>query len=288
LADSLTAEKCFPKFYVSAVRAGEIGGSLETTLQRLADYLARTVAIRRTISSALVYPIILLVTAGFSVAVILLFVLPQFEPLFAEAGTALPLPTRILIAVGDALRAYGFALALLCLSLGAWLHVRLKTPAFRRKVDASILKLPLFGRLLAGIDVERFCRTLGTLLANGVSLPAALGVTADTLSNRLIADAVRNTALHLREGESLAERLARSGLFPPGTVDLVRIGEETGRLDEMLMRQADSDEQRLKHRIDRILALLVPCLTILLGLVVAGLIASMLVAILSVNDLALQ
>ena len=164
----------------------------------------------------------------------------------------------------------------------------LKKPVHRLQWDAFVLKWPVLGNLVAAIEVERLMRTFGTLLSNGVPIPTALNLSKDVLSNTVLSSAVRDAAVSLREGERLAQRLARSKVFPPVTLDLIQIGEESGKLDEMLLRQADLDELRIKHKVDRALALLVPVLTITLGMIVAGLIASMLVAIISVNDLALQ
>ena len=288
LADALAADVTFPKLYVSMVRAGEMGGNVEATLRRLADYLTKAHAIRESITSALVYPVILLATAGMSIIVILLYVLPQFEPLFRNAGKTLPLATRIVMGMGNFLGLYGWVLALLAIGIAIWLRQNLRRPAFRERWDMLSLKLPLFGGLLTKIQMERFSRTLGALLSNGVALPTALGITKDTLSNSIIAKAVGDTAVSLREGEALADRLGRSKVFPAIALDFVRVGEETGKLDEMLLRQADIYEHAVKHTVERLLALLVPVLTIFLGMIVAGLIASMLIAILSINDLAVR
>jgi general secretion pathway protein F len=287
-AEALSADPVFPKFYVSMVRAGEHGGSLDTALQRLTDYLTRTMAIRESITSALVYPAILLVTMFISITVILVFVLPEFEPLFADAGKALPVPTQIVMSIGDFVRDYGW-IVLIALIAGIFAgREALKKPEYRLKWDAFALRIPVLGDLFRAVEIERLMRTFGTLLSNGVPVPTALNLSKDVLNNTVLATAVLDAAMSLREGERLAQRLARAKVFPAITLDLIQIGEESGKLDEMLLRQADLDELRIKHRVDRALALLVPCLTILLGLVVAGLIASMLAAILSVNDLALQ
>jgi general secretion pathway protein F len=287
-ADALSADPVFPKFYVSMVRAGEHGGTLDVTLQRLSDYLTRTLAIREQITSALVYPCILLFTAGAAIIIILVFVIPEFEPLFADAGKSLPFATRVVMGAGDAVRDYGWIFLLLVIGGVVALRRALKKPDQRLKWDAFKLKWPVLGKLYASVEVERLMRTFGTLLANGVPVPTALNLSKDVLSNTVLAAAVRDAAVSLREGERLAQRLARAKVFPPVTLDLIQIGEESGKLDEMLLRQADLDELRIKHKVDRALAMLVPLLTIGLGMVVAGLIASMLVAIISVNDLALQ
>jgi general secretion pathway protein F len=288
LADALGEGGGFPRFYVGMVRAGELGGALEPALRRLATYMTRTQAIRDSIISALIYPAMLAISAGFSILIILAFVLPQFRPFFAQAGAKLPLPSRIVMALGDFVQLYWWLGVLVSAGLVIWFRSALKNPRFRSKFDAALLRIPILGSLLSAIEIERFNRMLGTLLTNGVELPAALGLARDVLRNSVLSEAVRETAVSLREGEGFARRLARSKAFSDVALDLVRVGEETGKLDEMLIRQADLDEQRVRHTIDRVLALLVPCLTILMGLVVAGLIASMLIAILSINDLALQ
>lgn len=285
-ADALSQEPAFSKFYVSMVRAGEMGGNLEAAMRRLAEYLARSYAIREAIASALVYPIILLCTAGLSIIVILVFVLPEFKPLFEEAGKSLPLATRIVMGVGDFLGAFWWLLLFLIVAGVLLFHRAMQDAANRRRWDAFKLEMPLLGPLWLKMEVEKFARTLGTLLGNGVVLPTALSMSAETLNNSVIAGAVRQTAVSLREGEGLAAQLARTKVFPAVALDFVRVGEETGKLDEMLLRQADFYERSVKQTVDRLLALLVPILTILLGVVVAGLIASILVAILSINELA--
>jgi general secretion pathway protein F len=288
LSDALAGESAFPPYYVSMVRAGEAGGMQSVTLARLADYMNRSLAIRETIGSALVYPMVLLATAGLSVLVILTLVLPEFEPLFESSGRALPWPTRLLMDMSSAVREFWWLLILLAIGAFAAARAALRRPRMRARRDAWLLRLPLVGELLRSMEVERLYRTLGSLAGNGVPLPMALKLSGEVLWNSVLREAVTEAAVSLRDGDALSTRLARTRVFPARTLDLIQIGEETGKLDEMLLRQADLDEQRIRHTLDRLMALLVPALTILLGFVVAGLIASMLVAILSVNDLALQ
>lgn len=288
LADALAAQEIFPKYYVAMVRAGEFGGALDEALQRLSDYVTRRQALQEAIVSALIYPALLLITAGLSVGFILFFVIPEFQSLFADAGKALPLPTQIVLGVGEALRDYGW-IAVLAVAAGIWwLRRALRQPAFRLRFDGFVMRIPVIGPLIVAIAVERFMRTFGALLTGGVPVPQALALAKDAVPNSVLAQSLAGAAASLREGEGLAQRLAQSGVFPPMTIDLIRIGEETGKLHDMLLRQADLDEVRIKHRLDRLLALLVPALTIMLGIVVATLIGSLLVAILSVNDLALN
>ncbi len=286
-ADALSGSDAFPKFYVNIARAGEQGGDLRTALEQLGDYLGRSLAVREAVLSALVYPAILLATAGVSIVVVVVFVLPSFEPLFAEAGKALPPETRLVMDAGHFLTNWSWAILLGILGIVAGLRRALRDNAFKLTWDAMLLRLPLLGPLFAKIDIERFSRTLGTLLRNGVALPPALVVTGDTLANSMIGGAVRGAAAGLKEGEALSGHLRANKAFPKFALDMMRVGEESGQLDTMLLRQADFYEREIKHTIDRLVALLVPCLTIFMGLIVAGLIGSILVAILSVNDLAI-
>jgi general secretion pathway protein F len=286
LADAFEATGTFSRSYVTMVRAGEFGGNLEATLKRLSDYLARASAVRGTIVSAMIYPTVLLCTAGLSVVFVLVFVLPQFAPLFEQSGRPLPLPTVVALALGDFLTHYWWLLGIAVAAGFLALKRAAKAPSFRRARDRIALCLPLIGDLVLKTQVERFSRMLGTLLANGVSLPQGLLLARDTLTNSVIADAVGETAARLKEGEALAVRLRQTGVFPSLALDMVRVGEETGALEEMLLKQADLYEREVRHAVDRLLSLLVPLMTVLMGMIVAGLIASILLAILSINDLA--
>ncbi|MEI9886383.1 MAG: type II secretion system F family protein [Rhizomicrobium sp.] len=287
LADALAGRPAFPKFYVNIVRAGEQGGDLQAALEQLGEYMGRSLAVRESVISALIYPSLLLATTGVSIIVILVFVLPSFEPMFAEAGKAIPPATRFVMDAGHFLTNWSWALFLGAALAAIALRRALKEPGFRRQWDGALLRLPLLGGLLAKMDIERFSRTLGTLLKNGVALPQALVITGDTLANSVIAGAVRGAATGLKEGDALSRFLRDSKAFPRLALDMMRVGEESGQLDVMLLRQADLYEREIKHTVDRLVALLVPCLTIFMGLIVAGLIGSILVAILSVNDLAI-
>lgn len=288
LADALGEERSFPKFYVGMVRAGEIGGALGQALRKLSDYLTRSAETRATILSALIYPCILLVTAAVSISFVLGFVIPSFAPLFAASGQQLPLPTRIALGLSAFFQNFWWLLLIVLMSSFLWLQRALKNNKHKRKLHANILRVPLVGALWIDIEIERFLRILGSLIASGVPLPTAVMLTGDVIYNVEISASIRAAALRLREGDNLSRLLTTSTFFPPTTLDLIRIGEETGRLDEMLIRQADLDEIRIRQTIDRLVALLVPALTIALGVVVAALIASMLMAILGVNNLAFQ
>jgi general secretion pathway protein F len=286
LADAFQATGVFSKFFVTMVRAGEMGGGLDSTLKRLADYLARASAVRQTVVSALMYPAVLLCTTVLSIVFILLFVLPEFAPLFAQSGKPLPFATAVALAASNFLRTYWWAVGISAAVFFLLARRAFSAASSRQRWDRLVLKLPFVGPLILKTELERFSRTLSTLLANGVALPPALMIVRDTLSNQVIASAVEETAASLKEGEPLAVRMRQTGVFPSLVLDMVLVGEQTGSLDEMLLKQADFYELEVKHGIDRLLALLVPVLTVVMGMIVAGLIASILLAILSINDLA--
>jgi general secretion pathway protein F len=286
-ADACERTGSFPKSYVAMVRAGEHGGNLTTTLGRLADYLSRASAIRETVISALVYPALLLCTAGVSIIIVLVFVLPQFVPLFLQSGKPLPWTTQLVMAAGAFLSDYGWLLLIAAAAGFLAFRRAMSVATLRLGLDRLKLRVPLFGDLLRKIQIERFSRTLGTLVANGVTLPQALAITGSTLSNSEFADAVKDTATRIKEGERLASLLRKSGVFPAVSLDLIRVGEETGALDEMLLRQADLYERDVRHSVDRLLTMMVPLLTVFMGGIVAALIGSLLLAVQSINDLAL-
>lgn len=287
LAEALRQSGCFPPMYVSMVRAGETGGNLEQTVAQLAEYLTASHAIRQSVISALIYPALLVFTAIASIAVILIFVVPAFAPLFRSAGKKLPASAQFLLGLSEFMDAYWWLVALLLLGTTMAIAIGSRQAAIRPLLDKHLLGLPLLGKLLGLIQVERFCRIMAALVANGVAVPAGLTLAQGVLSNRLFSEEIGKAAQRIREGESLARHLSRSRLFPSSTLDFIRIGEETGRLDLMLARHADFCARNIKHSIERLLAIMVPALTIVLGMIIAGLIATILVSILSVNELAL-
>jgi general secretion pathway protein F len=286
-ADALAERGEFPGFYVSMVRAGEAGGALEEVLHRLSDYLERAQALRESVRSALIYPAIVVVMAGASVVVLLTVVLPQFTPLFEDAGASLPTLTRVVMAAGNAVQDYGWAGLAGLLVLALLLRQQLATPAGRARWDALALKLPLFGDLIAKAEAARFSRTLATLLSNGVPMLSALAIVKDTLANRVTAKAIEDIGTSLKEGEGLAGPLAKARHFPALSAQLVQVGEETGQLEEMLHKVADIYDQEVRRAVDRMLALLVPGLTLALGGLIALIIGSILSAMFSVYDIPL-
>lgn len=277
----------FNRFYLNMIRAGEAGGALDAVLQRLSEFMERSKELKDTVQSALIYPAILVCVALLSVAILLVWVVPQFSQMFEESGKALPLATQWVIAAGDAVRNYWWAMILGAVVFYSWFVRQLREPASRYRWDKRFLRLPLAGDLIAKLEVARFCRTLGTLLGNGVALLTALAIVKETLSNTVMAEGLGVVATHLKEGKGLGKPLMDTGLFPKLAVHLVLVGEETGRLQEMLLRVADIYDREVHSTVKRMLALMEPVLILGLGLVIGGIIMSILVAILSVNDLAL-
>ena len=286
LADALEAQGAFSRFYLNMIRAGETGGALEVVLKRLTEFLERSQALRETVSSALIYPLILLSVSALSVIILLAFVVPQFERLFADAGKALPLATQIVIAAGDGFRYYWWVGVILIGLLTAMMRQQLSQTESRLRWDRWFLRLPLFGDLIAKVETARLTRTLGTLLGNGVSLLNALTIVRETLTNRVLAGALGDVAEQVKSGRGLADPLSESGDFPKLAVQMVRVGEETGQLQEMLLQVADTYDGEVQTAVKRLLTLLEPALILGLGVVIAAIIMSILVAILSLNDLA--
>ena len=287
LADAMAAEPAaFPKFYLGMVRAGEAGASLDATLRHLAEFLEKSQAARQKVVSALIYPAIVLATGTASIAVLFGFVIPRFRPLFADAGTALPFAASLVLSVSDLVQGYWW-LGLAAIASAAVIVTRqLRNTEQRGRWDRRLLALPLLGDLITKAEVARFARTLGTLLRNGVAPLAALAITRETLRNAAIAEAVGSVADSLKQGKGLAEPLSHSKLIPVLAIQLIRVGEETARLEEMLLKTAEIFDEEVGRSVERLLAVLVPGITVLLGIVVALVIGSILTAVLSVYELA--
>ncbi len=287
LADALEAQHgVFSRLYLNMVRAGELGGSLEVVMQRLAEFLERARALRDTVISALIYPSILFSVAVLSVLILLTWVVPQFQELFADSGKALPLATQIVIAAGDGLRHYWWVGAGVVFLLVVWMRNQLAQPDSRLRWDGWFLRWPLVGGLVSRVEMARFSRTLGTLLGNGVALLSALAIVRETMTNQVLANAVGQLADNLKSGQNLSGPLQDSGVFPPLAVHMIRVGEETGQLEAMLLKVADTYDREVQSTVQRMLALLEPLMILGLGVVIAAIIMSILVAIMSLNELA--
>lgn len=268
--------------------AGEAGGRLAEALERLAMMLEQAAELRRMVATAMIYPAALLVIAVGVIAMMLLFVVPQFDHLLSGNQVELPAATQAVIGASRWLRADGlWALAGLVMAIFA-LRQALTRPGMRARIDTQLLRLPLLGELLRRIDTARFAHTLSALLDGGVALPTALGLAQRTVANAAIAGAISRVAEGLREGGGLAAPLAASGVLPRMALAFVRTGEETSELGLMLSRLGLVLDRDVRTRLERLVALLTPTITVVLGALVAGIIASIMSAILGFNDLAVS
>ncbi len=279
-------EALFGSFYLNMVRSGEVSGHLSEVLTRLVGYLEEAKANRDSVISALVYPTILLVVSILSIVVMLGFVVPQFESLFEEMGDGLPLMTRMVLGAAGFIDRWGWLLLLALLALGFYLRHWLRSDAGRASLDARLLKLPLAGGIVFEFEVSKFARTVGTLLGNGVSLLKAIGIAIDTVDNRVIRESLQVLPPAVKAGKRMSVALEGTGMFTPMVIQMIRVGEESGSLDQMMLELARVFDDHVKSGIKRGLALLEPVLILGMGVVIAVIIISILMGILSVNDLA--
>ena len=275
----------FTHFYISMVRSGEASGNVGEVLSELADYLTRSKAVRATIVSAMVYPAILLVVAAISVAVMLGFVVPEFESLFEEMGDALPLLTSAIIGLGDLVSNWWWLILLVVLLGFSVLRNWLITEAGKQWLDTNLLRAPLAGPVLGKFEVSRFARTMGTLLSNGVAILKAAEIAQATVSNAVISSHLAELGPALKRGERLSRAMS-SSVFSPMAIQMVLVGEESGKLDAMLIELAQVYEADVESDVKRALTLLEPALILFMGGVIALIIMGILMGILSVNTMA--
>ena len=288
LSEALETEPAFfDHFYVNMVRAGEESGALGVVLNSLSEFLLQYDEIKRNVKTALIYPVILLAVTLISLMILMILVVPQFQVLFEDMGQELPVITQLVIFTADVVSNAWWIFLLLAACLTYWIRYRLSDPEFQLSWDSKLLRLPLVGDLLLKVQMALLARTLSTLLGSGISLLHALTIVVDTLANRWIAAKLEAVVAKVREGEYLADSMATVGGFPKLLQHLIRVGEETGELDKSLVQLADIYDREVGISIQRMLAMLEPALIIGLGLVIGGIIASILVAILSINELAL-
>jgi general secretion pathway protein F len=286
LSDALDAQHgSFSRLYINMVRAGEIGGSLDKTLDRLADYLERSKDLKDSVVSAMIYPIMLMVLAGGSLVLLLTYVIPQFTPIFEELGGDLPLITKIVLAFGGILQNFWWGLVALTVIGVIMFRRMLANPEQRLKWDTKVLGMRWVGDLVAKMEIARLSRTLGTLLTNGVPLLSGLSIARNVMTNSLLRQTVENTTEEVKTGGGLAHNLAESGHFPRLALQMVSVGEETGQLDVMLLKVADTYDKEVRVTIDRLLAIFTPAITLLMALMIGTIVMSVLMAIMGINEL---
>jgi len=274
----------FPRLYINIIRAGESGGTLNEALEKLNEFLESERDLREHIISALIYPAILVATGGVSMIVLFIFVLPKFSVIFAELGGALPLPTRMLISVGNGLKASWWVL--LPVMVMGWLSLRhyiSKTTAGRYRWDS--IKLRLMGGLIQKLETARFCRTLGMLLKSGVPLIRALNNAKDVIDNQVFASALDSVSKGAKEGKGIVAPLTEANVFPSLALSMIKVGEDSGQLDEMLLKVASAYEKTLRETVRRFMSLLEPVLILAMGLIIGFIVISMLIGIFSITDM---
>ena len=276
LADALSNHpKAFSDLYVNMVAAGEAGGILDTILLRLAAFLEKNDALIRKVKGAMIYPGVIITVAGGAIAILLIFVIPTFQNMFAGAGLELPLPTRIVIAMSQFLIGYWWAMLL---AIGAAIFAIRSyygTPGGRRQIDGALLRSPVLGDVLRKSAVSRFTRTLGTLVSSGVSILEGLEITAKTAGNTIIHDAVMESRNSIAGGETIAAPLEKSKVFPPMVISMIAVGEQTGGLDEMLSKIADFYDEEVDVAVSALLSLMEPAMIVILGVIVGGMVIAM-------------
>jgi len=276
VADALRKHpKAFTDLYVNMVAAGEAGGILDTILMRLAVFMEKNDALVRKVKGAMIYPGVIMSVAGIAITVLLVFVIPTFQNMFASAHIELPLPTRIVIGLSHALKTYWWLVIAVVGAAGFFLKRYYATPDGKLVIDRLLLKAPVLGDVLRKSAVSRFTRTLGTLISSGVSILDGLEITAKTSGNRVIQDAIMESRASIAGGETIAAPLRKSQVFPPMVISMISVGEQTGGLDEMLTKIADFYDEEVDAAVSGLLALMEPVMIVFLGVVVGGMVIAM-------------
>ena len=277
----------FSRLYINMVRAGEKGGVLEVSLRRLAEFLEARASFGDAVKSALAYPLVITTVGAAAIVFLMTFVIPRFATIFNDLGQAIPLPTQILLSVSAAVQSYWWVGA--TLALGAVLAWRIwtSTPQGRVRWDELVLRMPIVGSLATKIETARFARTLGTMLRSGVPVLGAMAVVGDMMSNQSVGIAVARLADGVKRGGTIAVGMQEHTMFPALATHMVRVGEETGRLEEMLLKVADTFETDVRIEMKRVLGLLEPAIILGMGVLVAFIVVAMLLAIFSINEVPL-
>ena len=276
----------FSKLYINMIRAGEAGGRLPSVLNRLAEFMENSEEMKANIRSAMIYPAILTLVGGSAVALLITVVIPKFSTLFDDMGQALPLPTKIMLGISSALTNYWWAILIALTAFVIGFSLYLKNEHGRLRWDSLVLKLPLFGALTTKIEVSRFSRTMSTLLGSGIPILQALMIVQAILTNRAIAAAMDPLHRGLKEGEGLSKPVQQTGIFPPMAMHMITVGEESGNLEEMLLKVANTYDKEVERSIKQLVSLIEPVMILLMALIIGFIVISMLLAIFSINEIA--
>jgi len=276
LADAMGRHRdFFSEIYVNMVAAGEAGGILDVILLRLAEYLEASEKLRRKVRGAMFYPVTVMLFAALAIAALLIFVIPTFAGFFETSGVPLPLPTRIVMGISDFLLAYWWAVLAVLAGIGWLIRAYRKTPAGRLSTDRLLLRIPVLGGVLRKAAIARFSRTLGTLVQSGVPILDGLEITARTAGNRVVEDAIMKSRASIAGGETIAEPLKRSDVFPPMVVQMINVGEQTGGLDDMLSKIADFYDDEVEAAVGALTSVIEPVMIVFLGAIVGGMVVAM-------------
>ncbi len=277
----------FPKIYVNLVKAGEVGGALDQILERLVAYLEEVEELRDYLKTSLIYPSILVVVATVSIVFLTAFVIPQFAGIFENAGAPVPLPMRVLLGISGILTSYGWLFIVIAIGLWYRLKTYLRTEEGRLNWDRRLLTLPLLGTVLLKIEISRFSRTLGTLLNSSVPLIQSINIVKEVVDNQAIASTMESIKSGVKKGEGLTAPIREAQIFPPFALHLLQVGEETGKLDEMLLQIADTYDRELRVALKRLVAFFEPAVILIMGVIIGLIVVSILYSIFSINDVPL-
>ena len=286
LADALAKHpRVFSKLYVNMVRAGEAGGVLEMVLERLVDFLESSQELKDYITSAMIYPMLLTGVCGLTIIILLTFVIPKFSTMFDDVGGGIPASAQFLLGMSEVVKGYWWAMAGVIGGTYFGIKKYLATEKGSLKWDELKLKLFMVKTLVQKIEVARFSRTLGTLIKSGVPILQSLNIVKETIGNLVIASSLTGIHEGIKEGEGISKPLKNANTFPSLAIHMITVGEETGRLDEMLLKVADTYDQDVRNAIKRLISLLEPCLILFMAFIVGSIVITMLLAIISVNDM---
>ena len=288
LSDSMAIyPHVFPKLYVSMVKAGEAGGALDAILIRLIEYLEEAEELKNYFTSSMIYPVILGTISSAAIILMVTFVIPKFADIFENAGAPVPLPMRIMLGISGVITGYWWLFLLIIIGIVLLTRRYLNSEQGRTQLDTALLKMPLLGNLMTQLEVSRFSRTLGTLLKSAVPMLQSISIVREVVGNTVISKSLDRVIAGVKKGDGLSKPLHETKVFPDFSIHLLEVGEETGRLDEMLLRVADTYDRDVRNSVKRLVALFEPMIILFMGVLIGLMVVSMLYSIFSINDVPL-